>query len=144
MSKSQIATIVVALALIGVSVATIVVAVDFPDPMTLGAPGPARLPILYAVALCGISIALAVTTWVGRREPELRFGGSARALGLMAWTALYVLLIPKVGFLIASAPWLFFAARALGCGWRGSLVAAVALPAVIYLAFAMMLNVPLP
>lgn len=144
MQAARTAEIVVALLLFGAGAATIVAAMDFPGSGTLGAPGPARLPIIYGVALCGLAAALLVTTLLAPHAEIQQFGGSLRAVGVMAWTGLFVLLIPQVGFLPASAPWLFIASLLLGGGWRASAIAAVGLPVAIYLGFAMMLGVPLP
>ena len=140
----RIGTIAVAVVLIGVSVAVIIGAQSFPGPTTLGAPGPARMPTLYAVALFALSLGLIGTALIGGPQAELRVGRKLHLVALMAWTALYIWLLPQFGFLWVTIPWLFVATRFLGTGWLGSILTAAVLPIVVFLSFGSLLGVPLP
>ncbi len=144
LSAMQIGTLVVAIVLIGISIAMIVDARSFPAPMTLGAPGPARLPIVYAIALAALSAGLIATVFFGGAEPELRLSGGLQIVGLVAWTALYIFLMRYLNFVALTVPWLFVATRVLGTGWRGSLITAVALPLFLFVSFDTLLGIPLP
>lgn len=144
LSAMQIGTLVVAIVLIGISIAMIVGARSFPAPMTLGAPGPARLPIVYAIALAALSAGLIVTVFFGGAEPELHLSGGLQIVGLVAWTALYIFLMRYLNFVVLTIPWLFVATRLLGTSWRGSLITAVALPLFLFVSFDTLLGIPLP
>jgi putative tricarboxylic transport membrane protein len=140
----RIGTIAVAVVLIGVSVAVVVGARSFPGPTTLGAPGPARLPAIYAVVLAALSLGLIASTFLGGPQPQLRVGRLWQVIALMVWTALYVALLPQLGFLTVTIPWLFVATRMLGTGWGGSLATATTVPLVLFASFDKLLGIPLP
>jgi hypothetical protein len=144
LSAMQIGTLAVAIVLIGVSIAMIVDAHGFPAPMTLGAPGPARLPIVYAIALIALSAGLIATVFFGGVEPELHLSGGLQIVGLIIWTALYIFLMRYFHFVVLTVPWLFVATRMLGTSWRGSLITAVALPLFLFVSFGILLGIPLP
>lgn len=144
LSAMQIGTLAVAIVLIGVSIAMIVDAHGFPAPMTLGAPGPARLPIVYAIALIALSAGLIATVFFGGAEPDLHLSGGLQIVGLVIWTALYIFLMRYLNFVALTIPWLFVATRMLGTGWRGSLITAIALPLFLFVSFDTLLGIPLP
>lgn len=140
----RIGTIAVAVVLIGVSIAVVIGAQSFPGPTTLGAPGPARMPILYAVALAALSLGLIGSAFMGGPQPELHVHRKLQLVALAAWTALYIWLLPQFGFLWVTVPWLLVATRFLGAGWFGSFLTAAILPAAVFLSFGSLLGVPLP
>ncbi|WP_051341603.1 tripartite tricarboxylate transporter TctB family protein [Azospirillum halopraeferens] len=146
----RIATLVIAGVVCVVAVAAIVAALDFPATRLATDVGPARFPIVYAVALIGLCGVLAVNTLrapVSRSEPDAdaeKPSYISVALG-MAATAAGIFAMGYVGFLPATVVFLFALMRLMG---RRNLllnaVFAVVLTAVIYVAFQHGLNVPLP
>lgn len=137
-------TVAAALSFSAVGVWMIAVAGDFPRPSTLGAPGPARLPTIYAGILVLLSVLLAVQSFVGPADPPLNLQGFPRVLLLIAGTAVGVWLWSRMNFLVLSVPATFLGVRLLGGGWIGAALTALICPGVIYLVFAVLLGIPFP
>ncbi len=137
-------TLVLALVVIATAITMVVVAGAFPQPRTLGAPGPARLPMIYGTVLALLGAGLVVRTFIGPREPGLNISGAPRALGLAAGTALCIYLWSMLDFLVLFMPATFIGVRLLGAGWIGAALTAMILPAGVYGVFGMLLNVPFP
>ena len=140
----KLGTAITAAAFAALAVAVIAGAQAFPAPVTPGAPSAARLPVIYAGALLALSAALAATAWLERDGAALTFRRAGRVAVFAALTAIFVALLPVLGFLALSIPWLLVAVRAAGGGWIGAAAAAVILPLGIQLTFGTLLGVPLP
>jgi putative tricarboxylic transport membrane protein len=115
------------------------------EPATLASAGPYPLFVLAGLAFCGVASA------VGASRSARRTRGAApapawRPLALMAaGIALYLLLAPSAGFVIASAALFWFTARAFDAGHPvrdGLFAAGVSIAA--FLLFARLLGVSLP
>ncbi|WP_206453321.1 tripartite tricarboxylate transporter TctB family protein [Aurantimonas marina] len=137
-------TIGTALILIVVAITMIVVAGSYPKPATLGAPGPARLPIIFGTLLVMLSGGLIARSFLGPREPELTLQGMPRALALAAGTAICIYLWSFLNFLVLFIPATLLGVRLLGTGWTGAIVAAIVIPGSAYTLFGLLLDVPFP
>lgn len=138
------ASIGVAILLIGVSIAMITVALGFPTSRTLGSPGPAKLPIIYASILIAVSIGIIAQAFTRRADMGLSLHGMPRALALAAGTALCIYLWSIVGFLTLFVPATLIAAWLMGGSMIGSIICAAVLPLSVYGLFRLLLNIPFP
>jgi len=92
--------------------------------------------LLLGKALTGRSLTLP-----GRLEGADR----ARVLSVAALTGVYVVIIERLGFMTATAPYLFGFSLALGeRRWSRLILFAVVVPVTTYVVFDRLLNVPLP
>jgi putative tricarboxylic transport membrane protein len=112
-------------------------------------PGPGFFPLSVGMFLSLAAAAFVLETIrrptgasaVGRslpRDARLRVVATAAAL------VVFVLLLPWIGYPLATALFVGGLLRALGGTWVGSLIAAVLAAAVSYYGFAVLLSVPLP
>jgi hypothetical protein len=136
----------VGLGLTLVGLVAIFLASRFREGTATGGPGTRFLPILLAVIVIvlGAVLAFRPTASEGAGEP-LAPGGARRAMWTLAAILAYVLAFGRLGFLLATAP--FLAILLLVYGERRWLVVlAVALGATgaAYALFAVWLGVPLP
>jgi hypothetical protein len=112
-----------------------------------GGPGTRFLPVLLGafLALLGAVVAWRPGPPGGGQAEPVAPGGRARAAWTLATVIGYVLVLERLGFLLATAPFLVVLLLAYG-EWRWPVVASVALAATAatYALFAVWLNVPLP
>lgn len=136
----------IALAIVMVVVGALIIseAWGFRTSRTLGAPGPGRLPIIYAALLIVVSLGIVVSSIVVHPKIGLSLQGTPRALALAAGTAVCIYLWSMVGFLMLFVPATLIAARLTGSGWSGSLACAAILPLSVYGLFGLLLNIPFP
>ncbi|MGH2775729.1 MAG: tripartite tricarboxylate transporter TctB family protein [Actinomycetota bacterium] len=114
-----------------------------------GIPGPGFFPTLLAVALGLAGVALAVTSFIGRKESE-EFEAPSRAQlmrSLSVWLAVAgsVLLVPIAGFLLSMLA--LAAVLILGLERKRTLAgiaAVILIPLLAYLVFSVLLGVSLP
>lgn len=127
--------IVTALALLALAMAYGYLAMRLPERDLPNIPGPAFFPILIAVVLAGLSLAL---LWQGVREwrraaPRLEMNGIDRKAAMMLGVfAVYLLALPLAGFLIASIPFAAMLIRLYG-GHNRLLVVAVSIGLPVFL-----------
>jgi putative tricarboxylic transport membrane protein len=111
-----------------------------------GGPGTRFLPVLVAVivVVLGAALALRSSASEGATEP-IEPGGARRAIWTLGAVLAYVLAFGRLGFVLATAPFLAVLLLAYG-ERRWPVVLAVALGAtgVTYALFAVWLGVPLP
>ncbi|MCG8597153.1 MAG: tripartite tricarboxylate transporter TctB family protein [Kiloniellales bacterium] len=127
--------------LLPVSVGYLMLALDLPDRPMIGAPGPGFFPILIGTCLLVLSVVLLVQGITALRAGDAReaSGGwapSRQAFAVLGCFAVYLLLLPTVGFVLASIP--FFAVLMHLYGARRGLVVAVgafAAPVVLFVIF---------
>lgn len=109
---------------------------------------PAWIPRGVAALLLGAAVLLLAKALGGGSltlPGRLQGGDRARVLWVAALTAVWVLVIERVGFITATAPYLFGFVVALGeRRWLRVALFAVVVPVVTYLVFDRTLNVPLP
>jgi putative tricarboxylic transport membrane protein len=109
---------------------------------------PAWIPRGVAVLLFGAALLLLGNALMGRSlmlPGRLAGADRTRVLWVAALTAVYVLIIERLGFMTATAPYLFGFCLALGeRRWTRLIVFSVVVPVVTYLVFDQALNVPLP
>ncbi|HXF82571.1 MAG TPA: tripartite tricarboxylate transporter TctB family protein [bacterium] len=108
--------------------------------------GPAAFPRLLALTLGVLAVLLVVRALAGRsdpsRPPAIRGGPFAAVLGLLV---AYALLMPRVGFLLATPILLGGVIYALGLrAWLTLVGTALGITAVLYIVFARALHVLLP
>ncbi|CAO3380586.1 MULTISPECIES: tripartite tricarboxylate transporter TctB family protein [Azospirillum] len=149
--QDRLATLVIAVLVMAVAVAAIIVAGDFPPTMLDTDVGPARFPIIFAVALLVLCAILVFNTLrapaappddPAQAEPKASYG--TVAIGIVA-TAACLYAMEFVGYAIATPIYLFGLMWLMG---RRNVIAnaaiAAVLTALIYAAFAVALSVPLP
>src|SRR5512136_917632 len=103
--------------------------------------GVAALLLGAAVLLLGKALKGGSLTLPGR----LAGADRARVLWVAALTGVYVVIIERLGFMTATAPYLFGFCLALGeRRWTRLLLFSVVVPVATYLVFDQALNVPLP
>lgn len=116
---------------------------------TMAQPGSAVFPLLLGVALAAVSLLI-----IGESARAGSVTGSVdlprgadrkRILGLVAALAGYVVLLPVLGFILASAGFAVAVLRLLsGLSWLRTAVLAIVVTAATYLLFALVLGVLLP
>jgi len=108
--------------------------------------GPAFFPRLLAGALATLAIDLVARAVSGRSDPAPPPPVRAATLaGVIGVTALYVLVLPRVGFLLGTPPLLGAVIWLMGLrDWRGLLGTAVGATLVLYFVFGRFLHVLLP
>ena len=109
---------------------------------------PAWIPRGVATCLFGAACLLLVQALRGRSltlPTRLEGADRARVLWAAALTGAYVIFVERVGFIAATAPYMFGFAVILGeRRWVRLALFAVVVPVAIYLLFDRALNVPLP
>ena len=123
----------------------ITLALDLPRGM-LAEPGPAVFPVLVGVMMCAASIA-SLARAIVERDPvpfDLRSGG-ARPAVLVAALAAFLLLLPRVGFILPSLLLQVVTLQVFGMRglWRRLAVAAATTAAAV-LVFETLLGVQFP
>jgi len=110
-----------------------------------GLPGPGFAPFWIGAALAIAAIAVLAESRgrIPRTDPAVGASGTA-VWWPAAVTVAAVALIPRVGMLVALGLMLLAQVRYLGGTWRTSALAAVALPAALYIVFGVWLRVPVP
>jgi Tripartite tricarboxylate transporter TctB family len=109
---------------------------------------PAWIPRGVAVLLLAAALMLLGRALTGRSltvPARLEGADRARVLWVAALTGVYVIVIERLGFMTATAPYLFGFSLALGeRRWVRVILFAVVVPVATYLIFDRTLNVPLP
>lgn len=136
----------VGLGLAVVGAVAIYLATGFREGTVTGGPGTRFLPILLAVIVIGLGVVLALrpSASEGPVEPIASAGRSRVAWTLGALLA-YVLAFGRLGFLLATVPFLALLLLVYGeRRWPVVLAVAVGATGVSYALFAVWLGVPLP
>lgn len=128
------------------SVALVLLAIGYgaltaalPERTMPNTPGPSFFPWLVTGSLVTLSLSMLVRSVVRlRSEPPSpqRARPSVRAAGMLAWFTLYLIVLPNVGFIIASVP--FFAGLMFLYGarsWYLIVGVSLAVPSAIYVLF---------
>ena len=109
---------------------------------------PAWIPRGVAAVLLGAALLLLGKALTGRSltlPGRLEGADRARVLWVAALTGVYVVIIERLGFMTATAPYLFGFSLALGeRRWSRLILFAVVVPVTTYVVFDRLLNVPLP
>ena len=109
---------------------------------------PAWIPRGVAVLLLAAALTLLGRALTGRSltlPGRLEGADRARVLWVAALTGVYVVIVERLGFMTATAPYLFGFCLALGeRRWTRLILFAVVVPVATYLVFDRALNVPLP
>jgi len=117
-------------------------------PMLPDLGNPAWIPRGVAVLLFGAALLLLGKALTGRSltlPGRLVGADRARVLWVAALTGVYVVIIERLGFMTATAPYLFGFCLALGeRRWTRLILFSVVVPVATYVVFDRALNVPLP
>jgi hypothetical protein len=115
-------------------------------------PGPGFFPL--AIGAFGALVALVWTATAFRRAPARRAAEPAsehapaeatgRVLATAAALIAFCLLLPWIGYPVASLLFVTLVLRWLGAGWRMAVLTGVGSAVVSYYLFAVLLSVPLP
>lgn len=109
---------------------------------------PAWIPRGVAVLLLAAALVLLGRALTGRSltlPGRLKGADRARVLWVAALTGVYVVVVERLGFMAATAPYLLGFSLALGeRRWARLVLFAVVVPVATYLVFDRTLNVPLP
>lgn len=140
--------IIAALALLALAAWYGVLTAGLPERTIPNTPGPSFFPWIIAGSLAVLSVAMLVQgVRTARRGDTLVAGGRPARLAVagLAWFAVYLAVLPTLGFPLASVP--FFAGLMWLYGERRPLLIAVgslALPVLLYLLFRDMFQILLP
>jgi putative tricarboxylic transport membrane protein len=124
-------------------------------PLGTGArPGPGFFPVAIGVFACAVAAGFVILTYrrsgppgiaVAPTEPPMTADARGRVAVAAAGLVGFCLLLPWLGYLIASFAFVAVLLRRLGGGgWTGAIAVAVGAAAVSYYVFAVLLGVPLP
>ena len=109
---------------------------------------PAWIPRGVAVLLCGAEMLLLGKALTGRSltlPGRLAGADRTRVLWVAVLTGVYVVIVERLGFMTATAPYLFGFCLALGeRRWTRLILFSLVVPVATYLVFDQALNVPLP
>ena len=109
---------------------------------------PAWIPRGVAVLLCGAAMLLLGKALTGRSltlPGRLAGADRTRVLWVAVLTGVYVVIVERLGFMTATAPYLFGFCLALGeRRWTRLILFSLVVPVATYLVFDQALNVPLP
>jgi putative tricarboxylic transport membrane protein len=118
----------------------------WPVPPDMG--NPAWIPRGVALCLLGSALILFVKALAGQSltlTGRLKGTDRSRVLWVAALTGAYVIFVERLGFIAATAPYMFGFALVLGeRRWVRLALFAVVVPVATYLLFDRALNVPLP
>jgi putative tricarboxylic transport membrane protein len=138
----------VALGLAVLGVGSLVLAVGLPQGTEHGGPGTRFLPLLLGGIVVALGVAVALRPGGPGGEPaaeRMAPDGRRRALWTLGAIVAYVLALERLGFLLATAPFLAILLGAYGeRRWTVALAVAVAATGATYALFAAWLGVPLP
>jgi putative tricarboxylic transport membrane protein len=140
--------LIAALALLALAAWYGVLTANLPERTIPNTPGPSFFPWIITISLALLSAALLVRgVKTARRGEALVEGGRPARLALagLAWFAIYLAVMPTVGFPLASVP--FFAGLMWLYGERRPLwiaAGSLALPVILYLVFRDMFQILLP
>jgi hypothetical protein len=115
---------------------------------TAARPGPGFFPI--AIGTFGAVMALLWTATAFRRGPAgapaepMPRAAAGRVVATAAALLGFCLVLPWIGYPVASLIFVTLLLRWLGAGWRSALVTGLASAAVSYYLFGVLLGVPLP
>jgi putative tricarboxylic transport membrane protein len=127
-----------------VSVVVVRGAWQLPETAAADVMGPKMYPMVLAVILAGFSVALMVGRPKGKRAKVTKDTVLRGLLPIAGLLLLYVVLMPLLGFVLATVGLLVTCFRLKGeRRWRLNAVVAVGSTLTIYLLFAGLLNVPL-
>ncbi len=143
MRKVDIVSVLILLALAAYVVVT---ANGFPlETRTLG---PDFFPKLVAGCLAAFAIGVLVMSFLRRKPEEAPAGPSRNLLIIMAVMGVYIILLPYVGFLVATPAFLLAAgllqAEDTRAWWKKLCISSVVTTGALYYLFGTLLNVPLP
>lgn len=119
-------------------------ATALPGGVTLGEPGPARMPIGIGVLSMVLSGALIIYTFLTKTDEAVRFPGVAVIAPFTVSVLGYALVIPLVGYYVATGLFLLAAMVLLRTRWRTAFGVAGGFLAFVFLIFDKLLTVPLP
>jgi len=114
----------------------------------LDSPGAAVFPLLVGTLWLGVSLALLVEHWGGKDSSPSEFPRGrdlARMLGVPLITAVYIVLLEPVGYVVSTLLLMLACLRLFGLAdWRLVVLFSVLVAVVTYVAFSQLLLVPLP
>ena len=117
---------------------------DLEGSFTLGAPGPGRVPTVCGWAVVMLSAALLVRVMRDRQRQPLAFPQLPRVAATAAAGVAYVVLLPVIGYYVATALFLLPILRLLRASWVTAVGVTVGFMAFVFLVFDKLLGVPLP
>jgi putative tricarboxylic transport membrane protein len=110
-----------------------------------GTPGPAVWPRIVFVLMLAVALLLGFGALRSGDEAPVFEEGTKVALGLMGLSALYLVAIEPVGFLLTTALFLFASMLMLGMrSWRMLAGVSILFPVVVYLVFVRLANTEFP
>lgn len=140
----RIGTRIISVAVLLISIWYVFESIGLPGGVTLGEPGPARMPTAIGILAVVLSGALLVSTFLTKDGEVVRFPRIAAIGSFMASVLIYGLVIPVAGYYGATALFLLAAMVLLRTRWRTAVGVAGGFLAFVFLIFDKLLTVPLP
>jgi len=140
----RIGTWIVSVAVLLASAWFVFESIGFSGGVTLGEPGPGRMPIAIGSLAVALAAALAVQAFVRKSEEAVRFPRLAAVGAFTAAVLVYAVIIPFIGYYAATGLFLIAVMALLRAAWRTTVGVAAGFLAFVLLIFDMLLGVPLP
>jgi putative tricarboxylic transport membrane protein len=138
--------------LIALSLAVYALMYDFPSATVAEGMGPAFMPGILIFILIVLSIILIIDGLTQRKKKDRPSRTISSILGpnlknpgiLILIVSVYLLSLNSIGFLIATPAFILFTMITTGASLKPAIVMGICLTALVYVAFALALKVPLP
>lgn len=140
----RIGTWIVSVAVLLASAWYVVESMGLPGGVTLGEPGPARMPTAIGILAAALAAVLVAQTSLLKKDEAVRFPHLAAVGAFTVSVLVYTLIIPFVGYYVATAVFLVATMALLRTRWRTTVGVAAGFVVFVFLVFDALLNVPLP
>lgn len=140
----RIGTWIVSFTILLASAWFVVEAVDLPGGVSLGEPGPARMPIAIGILAMALSGALVAYASLAKSDEAVRFPRPATVGPFTVAVLAYGMVIPLAGYYAATGLFLLVIMILLRAGWRTAAGVTGGFLAFVFLVFDKLLTVPLP
>ena len=115
-----------------------------PESMTLGAPGPGRIPMIAAMMIGGFAALLLVQELRSKDRTSVPYPQQPRVAIMGGAGVVYAILIPVLGYYLATPVFMLPVLVLLRTSWRAAMGVTAGFTAFVFLVFDQLLNVPLP
>ena len=119
-------------------------AVELPGAVTLGEPGPGRIPLIAAVLIGAMGVFLLLQSFRQAGESTAAYPQLPRVALMGGAGIAYAALIPVLGYYLATPIFLLPTLLLLRTSWRAAIGVTAGFTLFVFLVFDKLLRVPLP